>query len=299
MDCRICNSALPTDPAFDGVLDYEHGIETHSRFFQCSHCGTLSLDADSAALDPSSLYPVDYRPHSRSPLFLALKRIQSELFLHALKRYLPSKDEPVLELGCGAGQLLLALRRRGFSRLFGADRNRGAQADLSSNGIGFIQGELATVLARPEKYACIILGYVLEHSDNPHHLLQQCRDALTETGRVLVLTPSSESWSALFFGKYWAGLHAPRHIEIFTPRSLRLLGEKAGLHTKEQTLLLDPGSWAVSFQNFLRGRSGKKQNPGRGTAWVTYFALVFFFPLALLEKISRRGSAILCVLQPA
>ncbi len=73
------------------------------------------------------------------------------------------------------------------------------------------------------------LTHVIEHVHDPVDLLRECGRVLRPGGRMMVETPNAESSGHRLFGIAWHGLDAPRHLYLFSPTSLLVCAQKAGL----------------------------------------------------------------------
>jgi hypothetical protein len=93
------------------------------------------------------------------------------------------------------------------------------------------------------------------------------------------------------FGRYWSGLHAPRHTQLFSPKNNRLLAQKLDFGI-EVVYVTDPASWTLSFQNLVQRRTHHA-----GTAWYSLALLPAWWPFALVERALGRGSAMYALLQ--
>jgi hypothetical protein len=63
--------------------------------------------------------------------------------------------------------------------------------------------------------------------------LQRAGDMLKEGGLLVIETPNVRSVPMKVFGRFCTQLDAPRHVQLFTPLSLRLCVERAGLDVVE------------------------------------------------------------------
>jgi SAM-dependent methyltransferase len=299
MPCPLCR-APGASPAHAEVRDLEHGLATRSSFRTCASCGLVFQDPQPQLSDLLSYYPKDYRPHmsgSTDGLLGWLKGIQSQQLVSRYQRWLPAdKDSPILDLGCGSGQFLKALRRRGYTHLTGADRNPALGSYFEGTGIHFLPIDLEPDFHLEARYQTIVLNYVLEHFLDPRHVLARCREALLPGGQILLLTPNADSIGHKLFAGFWSGLHAPRHPQIFTTQALkRLAGELEFAHV-ETAFVTDPASWAFSFQNWVRSHAETK-GPPRGTAWYSLAGLPFWYTPALFEKLAGKSSSMVSALR--
>ena len=74
--------------------------------------------------------------------------------------------------------------------------------------------------------------------------------------------------------------------------TLARAAEKAGFAAAkiETAFVIDPASWAFSFQNRLRARA--TAGVAQGTAWYALASLPLWAPLALAERLAGRGGSI-------
>jgi len=133
------------------------------------------------------------------------------------------RDAAILELGCGPGDMLAFLKRRGFSDVRGIDlsaeqvaiaRRRGLDAEVA-DVFRFLGDESAR-----GRYRVIVAVDILEHftKDELMRLAPAIRDALEPGGWLIAQTPNG---AGLFPGQV---IHGDlTHLTIFTPDSLRQL----------------------------------------------------------------------------
>ena len=146
-------------------------------------------------------------------------------------KYLPllhglDRGAAILEIGCGGGELLAYLGRRGFSHAMGIDisaeqvalaRGRGVRAEVA-DVFGFLGG-------RADAFGAILAVDVLEHltRDELVELAPLLFTALRPGGRLLVQTANG---AGLFPRQVIYG--DLTHVTIFTPQSLAQLLRPAG-----------------------------------------------------------------------
>jgi SAM-dependent methyltransferase len=141
-------------------------------------------------------------------------------------KYLPllsglDRAAPLLEIGCGAGELLSYLERRGFSHAAGIDISAEQVALARQRGLRVEHGDMLELLqARPATYAAILAVDVLEHltRDELLRLATLAHAALRPGGRLLVQTANG---AGLFPGQVIFG--DLTHLTILSPPSLSQL----------------------------------------------------------------------------
>jgi len=302
MICPVCHESSD-HVAHRKIPDFEYGLEVTTTFGECLSCGLLVQLPIPSCEQLRSFYPTDYRQYASAPkagqskgLLSRLKEVQSFLFIAKFAKYFSkNKQDAILELGCGGGNLLRQLWKQGYTELHGIDLNPDLARIFEGTGIRSRSGDFENESLVDRTFSVILMSYVIEHFQNPETVLKRCRDALQPGGRLIILTPNPKSLAHAFFGKYWSGLHAPRHTHLFTARSLELLGRSLGYANVQIEFVTDPGGWALSFQNRLHAQGELKIRPYAGTAWYTLMFLPFWFPFALVERWIGRGQAMIAV----
>lgn len=157
----------------------------------------------------------------------------------------------VLDLGCGRGFLLRALRRELPSvRCIGVELSEMAVRELREDSFEiFVQDVADRLPADDASIDLVIMGEVIEHVFDPDACLEEARRVLRPGGTLVLTTPNLASWLnrlLLFFGvqpvftetsarkKYghWLGLlgqhstNTQGHLKLFTAGALcELLGD--------------------------------------------------------------------------
>jgi SAM-dependent methyltransferase len=288
----------------ENVRDFEHGLPGLIGFHVCADCGLIVQAPAPTLASLQAAYPTDYRAHMSgqkasglAALLRRLKEIQARFLISRLLPFLSDdRDLPVLDIGCGSGHVLFALRDNGFGTLTGIDRTPGLSQDFDGTNIRYRVIDLETEGDFHGTYEAIIMVNTIEHFLDPGDILARCRKSLRTGGKVIVITPNADAVSRRFFGGYWSGLHAPRHTMIFNPKNFELLAGNRGFEQVYSRTIADPGSWAISFQNWILGRQPRTVPHSRGTAWYSIAMLPFWHVLAVAEQFWGRGSSFLSVL---
>ncbi|MDV7391417.1 class I SAM-dependent methyltransferase, partial [Arthrospira platensis SPKY1] len=130
----------------------------------------------------------------------------------------------VLDVGCGLGDRLLALRSVGLSRLEGVDPF--IESDVMyPNGVRIFKKSVFEVSS---EYDLITLHHSFEHMYDQITVLRKLRELLAPQGVLLLRIPvTAEAWKE--YGVHWVQIDAPRHLYLHTVASLGLAARKAGL----------------------------------------------------------------------
>lgn len=110
------------------------------------------------------------------------------------------KDDNVLDIGCGGGEVMKIFSDNGYKNVFGFDidnyvkydeiKGRVTTGDLNFEKIPFEDGY----------FNLITCFQVMEHLENPFHFERECARLLRPGGYLILSTPSGKSiWSRLSY----------------------------------------------------------------------------------------------------
>jgi SAM-dependent methyltransferase len=251
IDCRVCGAAL--DDKIYSVKEMYFGTREEFDYQQCADCACLQLvDIPS---DMGKYYPEDYyskhikKQPSQNRVLAALRQIKLDavlgeqsfksaiLFFLRRPRLPPwvndvnlSSNRRILDVGCGAGKLLLKLSKKGFRRLEGVD----PFVDKSISypcGVRITKAQIWDVAKDSDKckgFDLVMMHHSLEHIPDQHRTFAAAADLLKAQGTLLIRVPLSSSWAWEHYRENWVQLDAPRHLYLHTLKSLEQLASKHG-----------------------------------------------------------------------
>lgn len=166
--------------------------------------------------------------------YFQLRNISEDTYDHYcmplyLQKILPvDKCAHILDIGCGYGQLLRELEKKGYSNASGIDVSKQAVENCLQHGLNV---RLITTLEHfsansDARYHFIILSHVLEHLDKSEIIpaVELIRAHLLEPdGSMVVMVPNAQSNT----GCYWAYEDFTHHT-LFTAGSLYYVLKAAG-----------------------------------------------------------------------
>lgn len=221
------------------------GFGDRFDYFECTRCGCLQLRGtvpDLARYYPSNYYSFSEQPRKK-PLMQWLEHQRNRravigrgwlgaLLLHrkphapleSLRHLDLRPDTRILDVGCGGGELLLALRDLGFRSLFGVDPNIGADIG-PGNGIHVRKCEIQDL---DGSFDVVMFHHSLEHIPDQVAALRAAARLLAPGGRCLVRIPLMGQHAWRQYGVHWSQLDAPRHLFLHTGKSLGRLAERTG-----------------------------------------------------------------------
>jgi 2-polyprenyl-3-methyl-5-hydroxy-6-metoxy-1,4-benzoquinol methylase len=161
----------------------------------------------------------------------------------------------LLDVGCGDGDHLEGMRSRGWA-VSGVEPDRTAAEAAMRRGLRIHVGELSS-LPDTEHFDVVTLRHVVEHVLDPVQLLRECHRVLRPGGTLIVLTPNTASIGHTIFRKGWLPLDAPRHIYLFSDKTLSSTLDRSGDWAVDSLFSTLRGSGNVLLSSLkirLRGR---------------------------------------------
>jgi SAM-dependent methyltransferase len=245
--CRICGN--DTENRILHAREMMFGLRDKFDYFQCNTCGCVQITDIPA--DLGRYYPTDYYAYgipnnTVAPHVPALRQRRNRAFLGqpvAFGRLLTAisrrpgyfnwftglnldLNSAILDVGCGAGSLLLRMRRAGFSNLTGADPFIAADINYSGN----LMIHKADINNVPGSYDLVMLNHSFEHMPDPLDALHAIRRLLRPNGTALIRIPVAGGYVWRKYGIDAYTLDPPRHLHLHTTRSMSILATNAGFH---------------------------------------------------------------------
>lgn len=244
-ECRICKNIQGN--SFFTAREMLYGTREKFEYFECANCGCLQITT--IPPDLSKYYPKTYysqtvpklRPlnfikaylkRKRTQQWLGQKSVLGHLLVHGrtvpdfLKWLMNSElhlEDAILDVGSGAGHLLLNMHNEGFRNLTGADPFN--EKDIFySNNVRVFKKNLSEIGG---VYDFVMLHHSFEHMTDPLHSLQAIYRVLKNNRYALLRVPvASYAWRT--YGTDWVQLDAPRHLYLHTERSINMLAKQTG-----------------------------------------------------------------------
>jgi len=246
------------------IREMMFGTKDVFEYVECAHCGCLQLV--NIPKDIAKYYPPDYYSYNEMTSIFD-RKIKKFIKQHRFRYYLLGKSDPVgllaswffkidylmkikpvclsenskiLDIGCGAGRLLINLRKDGFKYLTGIDPFINSDI-FYANGVNIYK---KTVYEINDTFDFIMLNHSFEHMDKPFELMIKLRSLLNPDGMVLINTPMADSWAWKHYRENWRGIEAPRHFFIHTRKSMETIAQATGffisdvIYTSSETQFL-------------------------------------------------------------
>jgi SAM-dependent methyltransferase len=188
--CLVCGAsewiALPAPGARSMASDWRV-LESPLAADACSRCG-LVVRPPSA--EPE-LYGSAYALNAHAPGG-RFERARYESYGSWIARSVPASPRRVLDVGCGNGSLLLALRTWWpEADLIGCDPSPEGVAEGMKLGLRLWQGAADSLHASLDATVAVAVN-VVEHTDDPVSFLASLRKAVSADGTIVVVCPDGE-----------------------------------------------------------------------------------------------------------
>jgi len=295
--CMVCGEHTTFFVKHDACHDWEYGIEGAWQFVQCSACGVLVLDPLPSVEKLVQYYPSQYhsynRPESLITKILWHCVLRNKIAL--LKKLMPPGSR-FLDVGCSDGYVIRELEKRGGWRGSGIE----FQADIAEKGrtagTDIYTGVLEHAPFDDETFNLIIMDHLLEHVTSPEKTMQSAHRLLKPGGYIVGDIPNTDSWDANSAGRFWGGLHTPRHLFLMNKNNLKQLAQRTGFNLVETRASLHTGHWAGSVQNYCE-KSSRGGNLTLGRAAYYPLLLVLFIPINCLQFLLNKTGVLSFILQ--
>ncbi|KPK91964.1 MAG: hypothetical protein AMJ94_06140 [Deltaproteobacteria bacterium SM23_61] len=233
--------------------------ESLFSYLRCSACGLVFLSPRPEAAEMKGFYGEEYYGGEdrkfRSGLEV-LRRFFARARVRRARRYFSGSGK-VLDVGCGQGTFLQLMQEKGWEG-YGTELSTRSASRPMQAGLSVSVGEIRENQFPADFFDLITFWQVLEHLRDPAAVLQRILPLLRRGGIVAVSTPNVESWQARTFGEDWFHLDAPRHLFLFSPRTLEAFMTAHGFRLQALTHFSweqNPYGWLQSFLNWV-GFSG-------------------------------------------
>lgn len=239
--------------------DFEFSSCTNEFVFvRCRHCGLTYLRNRPTARMLGVIYPPEYYRYAEflGPVTTAARGVVQGSRVRLMSR-VAGEGAVIMEVGCGEGQLLQALKASGRSswRIVGIDFSDDACAALRRQGLEMHAALFEQLEWPAASVDVIVMNQVIEHVADPRAFIRKAASLLRPGGRLWIETPSVGAWDQRWVAPdNWGGWHCPRHWSLYDAPSLTALLAEEGLRTERQQYLLSPFIWAHTTQNVVRTR---------------------------------------------
>lgn len=249
--CDICGNAEGNVPFV--ATEMMFGLRDRFTYLRCAACGCLQLldpPSDWSRYYPPTYYAFDPPPSGRTPwLRRSLRRTavrhalgERSVLGKALGRrwVLPhflewarhagvGPDAAILDVGSGAGHLLVDMENWGFTNLTGVDPYIPADVE-PTRSVRLLKREIGDVSG---SFDLVMMHHAFEHMADPEAVLREVARLLPPGRSLLIRVPVAGKYAWREYGADWVQLDAPRHLFLHTEQSIERLAERTGFAVRE------------------------------------------------------------------
>lgn len=200
-----------------------HKGEKHAfEVLSCRTCGSLYT-----SILPGLPYAEDYDAYYTSANLSVPEFVNKRLdeIVADFDRYRQSNR--LLEVGFGAGSLLHAATRAGWS-VAGVEVSKTAAEHGQAQGFEIFCGELSEANYENGRFDVVIASELLEHVSDPRLVTREVARIVRPGGLFWATTPNAKGFSPRLLGLNWSVVSPPEHLHLFSEKGLKGLLFNAG-----------------------------------------------------------------------
>ena len=292
--CRFCGQPAPL---LFTARDYNRQTSAEAfRYHRCGACGLIFVSPVPSSLGryyPTDYYSIPAKMTNDTP------GVAEERYKVDIVAKVASPGARLLEIGPSWGQFLFLAKQAGYQP---------EAIEMDARCTEFLRDvvdvpaicssdPVAVLRASDKMYDVIALWHVIEHLPDALGFLTAACARLNPGGTLVIAAPNPTAWQFSIFGRYWAHLDAPRHLQLI-PASL--LAERCREFGLEELFVVtdDPGGthwnrfgWEWSLVNLAFHGRGKFRGAGRLKAGVRRVGALLDRLFRARENCELRGSA--------
>lgn len=202
----------------------------------CEVCGFFHADPY-----PSENFLSEYYQYYEIPCPLHSQE-RDRIAKLLLKRVSPSS--PIIDIGCGKGEMLSTLLAYGFKNLYGTEFGSMYDESKKLETINVLPYNLVDLCGwcqeENKSFECAILINVFEHVPEPINMMEMIKKIISPSGILMFIVPNDFSTLQSVYlektkRKPWF-LTLPDHINFFSLNTIDKVVEKAGYEVLHKTV---------------------------------------------------------------
>jgi SAM-dependent methyltransferase len=168
-------------------------LQRESRVVACERCGFIFYDNNNS----QKAYDDFYKNHYYMSYYKTDHQVLEDYFgvaadiIHGLDL---SKEARICDIGCGNGELLVQMRKKGFRNCCGVDYHLPKNA-FAGMGIEAIEGSTEELPVLDGSVGLFLFSQVFEHLLEPSSTIEKIRDKLSPNGLVYLELPDPERYA--------------------------------------------------------------------------------------------------------
>lgn len=199
----------------------------HFRVMECIRCGMIYSSPVLDIKKISEFYKQSVCSYQDQIPYLT--KTYSKLFDNVLSKIrIPKSDIRLLEVGCGNGFFLEALRKLGIKNVFGIELSKVMVQESDKSVRHRIKNAFFNKKLFPkESFDLICCFHTLDHVVDPNKFIKDTKYLLKKGGKTLFVVHDTKGLSVKLFGEHSA-IFDIEHIYLFDKNTLRKLFEQNG-----------------------------------------------------------------------
>ena len=264
--CDLCGAQEST--VLYTLTDALHPLPGKFPLRRCAKCSLVYLSPRPTPQSIRQYYPPDYAPY-RPPIederFVLMRYMRRRKMIKRrtlIEKYDGSTNGRVLDVGCATGVFLHEMQLAGWAAVGVEPIPSAAELAQRQFGLEVFPGMLSDAPFAPQSFDALTFWDVLEHTFSPRAELAHAARLLKPGGLVVVNVPNWDSFERRPFGPYWSGFDSPRHLYVFTRRTLTQLLAQAGFHVLDWVCFMSGYfPWTLSVQHWLKAKHLRWKKP--------------------------------------
>ncbi|MBN1655151.1 MAG: class I SAM-dependent methyltransferase [Deltaproteobacteria bacterium] len=292
-ECVICggsdNHLVDRQPE-----DYEYFIKPKSplKVYHCRTCGCEFVYPRPSVEELTSFYPLHYHTYNDDHGLIAatLVAMRSKARARFFNQLIKTRPIHLFDVGAGDCRHFNDMSKYGDFDFAGVEIKPEMVEAAARRGYRVELGTIEDldISSYENRFDIVTMYQLVEHVLDPQLLFRKAFSLLKPGGYVTGQLPSMDCIERRVFGRYWAGYHYPRHIQMVSPKALSALIKQSGFSRVEVKSALHLHA-AQSAQNFLIGKLGYRAKMTHGKTPLYSSLLLLAAPFCLLEHAVGKG----------
>ncbi len=164
------------------------------------------------------------------------------------------RNQRAIELGCADGWFCAELMNDGWN-IMGVEPVAEAADRARRKGIQVVTGSAFDLQIEPNSIGYVAAWMVMEHLSNPLATISRVAEWLESGGYFAFSVPNFACLEVTICGKYWSGYDGGRHLQFFSPSSVRRMLKVGGLQVQQIQFQNTVQPWLGALGSWCHHRS--------------------------------------------
>ena len=239
-ECPCCRKHEITK-LFKVGFSMENCLPKQYSIVCCKQCGFVFADSFATQEDYNRYYR-DYNDYAEDSEIKHTDEIKETTYSQIAriinKKY--EKEIEIIDIGCGAGDILKLLKHEGFLKLTGLDPSKEALMKLEKNNIKTVCANIFDKNVGANQFQLVISTCVAEHIFDLHRYIEgliSFLDLKNRESRILISVPATEGFPYYLAPR--ANYFNQEHINYFSVNTLDNLMRVHGMKRENEDCYLD------------------------------------------------------------